>query len=271
MANKDLLLTPQKIKGGKDEFWWYEEAKGISVIVPCKGETKMVLIPWSRIRASLKRKDRSDGDVVRDNTFKCIQCEHVFDLDWLQQEADYDMKNWVCKRCFNQKAESAPRPKGPGSPHMKIGALNPYTGNVKYASEHDAWFDADTGEWAENICGDTDCLLCKNRPVRWHADAPKKDLEFTMFVLEPRGVSQRAAASREAMHRYADAIRNSDPDLANSLAAWVNKEQFAAKKTQDQIEVIADHAVEVHDQVATELRAKGAESAPQGEKPNAKS
>lgn len=59
MSDKHLNLEPTMmyhptVNGGADESWWYEEAKGIVVVV----HGKMARIPWRQIRAALKRKDR---------------------------------------------------------------------------------------------------------------------------------------------------------------------------------------------------------------------
>lgn len=63
MADKDLRLASQKIKGHEDEAWWYEEPNGMSVICEFKDDdgthlqTKVMLIPWHFIRGALGRKD----------------------------------------------------------------------------------------------------------------------------------------------------------------------------------------------------------------------
>jgi hypothetical protein len=60
--NKHLLLTPHEIRGNK-HAWWYEETKGIEVIVhrdainPGTGSAQLV-IPWETIRQALARKDK---------------------------------------------------------------------------------------------------------------------------------------------------------------------------------------------------------------------
>lgn len=60
MANKHLHLEPHHVD---QDFWWYEENKGITVVMqlPTKdgGWAQTVRrIPWADIRAALKRKDR---------------------------------------------------------------------------------------------------------------------------------------------------------------------------------------------------------------------
>lgn len=54
-------------------------------------------------------------------------------------------------------------------------------------------------------------------------------LENKYFVLKPRAGKSAtsavyAAASREAMLAYADAIEGMDPELAQDLRAWVERE-----------------------------------------------
>ena len=34
----------------------------------------------------------------------------------------------------------------------------------RYCENHDAWFDAKTGEWLEKNCGDKRCDYCRDRP-----------------------------------------------------------------------------------------------------------
>lgn len=63
MSRKHLRRDPQHV--AKDQTWWYyEEPAGLTVVVEPRapfGEksatTRMVILPWSRIRAALKRKD----------------------------------------------------------------------------------------------------------------------------------------------------------------------------------------------------------------------
>lgn len=35
-----------------------------------------------------------------------------------------------------------------------------------YSEEYDAYYDEDTNEWLEEVCGDSECEYCKNRPKR---------------------------------------------------------------------------------------------------------
>lgn len=61
MANKHLSLEPQNIT---DELWYYEEPKGINIVHEINkfnGEhirTDQIIIPWSKIIHSLKRKNK---------------------------------------------------------------------------------------------------------------------------------------------------------------------------------------------------------------------
>jgi hypothetical protein len=61
VSRHDLLRAPQHV--GYDESWWfYEEGRGLVIVVeplvPRSAPTRTVVIPWLRIRAALKRKDR---------------------------------------------------------------------------------------------------------------------------------------------------------------------------------------------------------------------
>lgn len=61
MANKHLSLEPQNVT---KELWYYEEARGINIVHEIKSSghyirTDQILIPWSKIRRSLKNKDKS--------------------------------------------------------------------------------------------------------------------------------------------------------------------------------------------------------------------
>jgi hypothetical protein len=35
-----------------------------------------------------------------------------------------------------------------------------------YSEEYDAYYDEDTNEWLEEVCGDTNCEYCMNRPEK---------------------------------------------------------------------------------------------------------
>lgn len=49
-------------------------------------------------------------------------------------------------------------------------------------------------------------------------------LKMKYFVLKPKGNNKYAAASRYAMKAYAKKIIDSDPELAEELVNWANKE-----------------------------------------------
>lgn len=58
-------------------------------------------------------------------------------------------------------------------------------------------------------------------------------LEMKYFVLKPRSkhaADYFAAASREAMRRYAEVIENWEPEFAQELKNWADKETEYAKK-----------------------------------------
>ena len=38
--------------------------------------------------------------------------------------------------------------------------------NIKYSEQYDAYYDADTGEWAEVGCEDPNCEFCAGRPEK---------------------------------------------------------------------------------------------------------
>ena len=38
--------------------------------------------------------------------------------------------------------------------------------NIKYSEQYDAYYNADTGEWAEVGCGDPTCEFCAGRPEK---------------------------------------------------------------------------------------------------------
>ena len=59
MSAKHLRREPQHIKGD-ETWWWYEGARGLEIVVEAhpEGRTRVVDIPWGRIRSALKRKDR---------------------------------------------------------------------------------------------------------------------------------------------------------------------------------------------------------------------
>ena len=61
MADKDLLRTSHKVKATPNA-WWYEESRGISVIVHKDAITSSgaaeINIPWSQLKSALSRKER---------------------------------------------------------------------------------------------------------------------------------------------------------------------------------------------------------------------
>lgn len=57
MSDKDLSMNPHKIRGMKTA-WWYEEEKGICLVVEPHDTTQLITIPWDSLRFALKRKDK---------------------------------------------------------------------------------------------------------------------------------------------------------------------------------------------------------------------
>jgi hypothetical protein len=53
--NTHLLRSPHTID---DEAWWYEEQRGLCIMVKSVSSIKELYIPWRLIRAALRRKDR---------------------------------------------------------------------------------------------------------------------------------------------------------------------------------------------------------------------
>jgi hypothetical protein len=63
MAEKDLDCRPHHIRGHNDDSWWYEDPKGIVVVVwgydiHGKATPKQRLIPWRSIKNALGRRER---------------------------------------------------------------------------------------------------------------------------------------------------------------------------------------------------------------------
>jgi len=57
MADKDLKRGPHYFKH-RDDVWWYEEPKGIYIVVKQQFKTTTdIEIPWRSLRAALRRKD----------------------------------------------------------------------------------------------------------------------------------------------------------------------------------------------------------------------
>jgi hypothetical protein len=62
MSNKNLRRTAHEFKKEK-RVWWYEETKGIRLVVNFgKGTVCQPIIPWKTIRAALARKDKKGSD-----------------------------------------------------------------------------------------------------------------------------------------------------------------------------------------------------------------
>jgi hypothetical protein len=62
MADKHLDPRPHHVRGC-DDAWWYEEPRGICVVVEGHDElgrklTKQRMIPWRSIKTALARKER---------------------------------------------------------------------------------------------------------------------------------------------------------------------------------------------------------------------
>jgi hypothetical protein len=53
-------------------------------------------------------------------------------------------------------------------------------------------------------------------------------LEMKYFVLKPKGSDIYAQASRRAMRHYAKLIRQANPNLAEELEAWAEREWLNA-------------------------------------------
>ena len=60
MSNKHLSLEPHKIRG-REDAWWYEEAKGINMVVEPQEQTVQIVIPWKAIKYALARKEQHDA------------------------------------------------------------------------------------------------------------------------------------------------------------------------------------------------------------------
>jgi hypothetical protein len=61
MANKHLSNKPQNVK--EDVLWYHEEPRGINIVHEIREgaryiRTDQITIPWGKIRASLRRKDK---------------------------------------------------------------------------------------------------------------------------------------------------------------------------------------------------------------------
>ena len=60
MSDKHLSLKPHNIRNRSDA-WWYEESKGINMVVEPQDQTTQITIPWQEIKNALARKERTDG------------------------------------------------------------------------------------------------------------------------------------------------------------------------------------------------------------------
>jgi len=54
MSAKDLKRSPHLVD---DRAWWYEDIRGIVVVVE-SSKTRLLTLPWRSLRAALKRKDK---------------------------------------------------------------------------------------------------------------------------------------------------------------------------------------------------------------------
>lgn len=57
-----------------------------------------------------------------------------------------------------------------------------------------------------------------------------RGLEMKYFVLKPGGDDQYAIASRAAMKVYADTISSENPELAEDLLQWAERERQKEKR-----------------------------------------
>lgn len=57
MSVNDLQPEPHKIRKRKDA-WWYEEEKGLCIVVEPQDRTMTIEIPWASLRGALRRKDK---------------------------------------------------------------------------------------------------------------------------------------------------------------------------------------------------------------------
>lgn len=73
----------------------------------------------------------------------------------------------------------------------------------------------------------------------------KMALEMKYFVLKPRGRSHHAEAARAAMLAYARAIGDHDPELAQGLGEWVNREESRMEAAPPATDPVHSHSVVV--------------------------
>lgn len=79
--------------------------------------------------------------------------------------------------------------------------------------------------------GDITCKKCLKRIVIKSKEAKKMSgLEIKYFTLKPKGNDPYAKASRKAMRAYALGIESENPELAEDLRQWADRETFNAEK-----------------------------------------
>jgi hypothetical protein len=64
MSDTHLQLEPHPIRG-TESAWWYEDEKGICVVMECRdangrllADTLQATIPWRSLRGAVRRKDK---------------------------------------------------------------------------------------------------------------------------------------------------------------------------------------------------------------------
>ena len=60
MSRKHLKLGPHKIRG-REDVWWYEDLRGVSIIVEPQKHTTEFTIPWTTLKNALARKEQTDA------------------------------------------------------------------------------------------------------------------------------------------------------------------------------------------------------------------
>ena len=58
MSDKHLSLKPHSIRNRSDT-WWYEDPKGINIVVEPQHRTTDITIPWRAIKNALARKEQT--------------------------------------------------------------------------------------------------------------------------------------------------------------------------------------------------------------------
>jgi hypothetical protein len=64
MSNKHLKRTPCHLD---NEIWYYEEFKGLVIVLGAGIKSGQHTISWRKIRAALKRKDRAEAEKGGEN------------------------------------------------------------------------------------------------------------------------------------------------------------------------------------------------------------